>query len=75
MNKKLLAIILAMVMVFSMLAACGSNDADTNNGNNETQTDNNTTDDKNTEDNKTEGEDTGYGERTVIVGTAGGGEP
>ena len=75
MNKKLLAIILAMVMVFSMLAACGSNDADTNNDNNETQTDNNTTDDKNTEDNKTEGEDKGYGERTVVVGTRGGGEP
>lgn len=69
MTKKFLALILSMLMAFSMLAACSSDNAKTDDGSDtkgaEESKDSSDTskDDKNTE------------SRTVVVGTTGSGEP
>lgn len=72
MSKKFFALLLAVLMVCSMLAACGSKDAAQNDAGKQetnTQTDANAnTEDKKDEEKKDE-------TRTIVIGTVGGGEP
>lgn len=69
MTKKFLALILSMLMAFSMLAACSSDNAKTDDG----------SDTKGAEENKdssdTSKDDKNTESRTVVVGTTGSGEP
>ncbi|MEA4921534.1 MAG: transporter substrate-binding domain-containing protein [Clostridiaceae bacterium] len=68
MTKKFLALILSMLMVFSMLAACSSDDAQTNEGSDNKGSEVNQSTDTTKDDKQTES-------RTVVVGTTGSGEP
>ena len=74
--KKLIALLLSMVLIFSLMAACGEKEEPaTNNGtaNTETKTEENKTEENKTEENKTEepAEET----RKFTVGTVGSGLP
>ena len=70
--KKLIALLLSMVLIFSLMAACGEKEESaTNNGtaNTETKTEENKTEENKTEENKTEET------RKFTVGTVGSGLP